>query len=104
MLRHETKIPFENGFIWVACEVIGTDESDYIIQYKDLSGNFYESIVSEKSLRQIKADIPDDVLMEAAWLAANHIKEYLILAPGEEIEYLAYEVFNILEQSLNKQG
>lgn len=102
MLRHETKIPFEDGFIWVACEIVGTDESDYIIQYKDLSGNFHEGIVSEKSVREVQADIPDDVLMEAAWLAANHVKEFLILANSEEMEYIAYEVFNTLDQVINK--
>lgn len=101
MKRHEVKISIEDKFIWVACEVIGYDEDRLIVQYRDLNGILYEENFPEHLIRAVNVEIPDDILIEAATLAANYIRDYLIFANSQDIEDIAYSVFDILERQIN---
>ena len=84
--RNEVRISDKTGNYWVPAEIIGEDDGQFIVEYKDLLGYKHEVLVDSFHLRSVNAEITDMLLREAADAAVKHIRQHVISIEQEVLD------------------
>jgi len=85
---------------WAPAQVIGCDDnsSKTIVEYIDLQGKTCVADVDDWYIRYVDAEITNELLREAATLAAQHIKNHFVTLDDAEVEHTALTVWEALQR------
>lgn len=96
MKRIEVKIVGKDGYHWQPAVIIGEEDGMYIVEHRDLYGKVREGMFWPQSLREVDAEVTDELLKEAARAAVREIKLHTVMIDEELLETIGKDVLQAL--------
>ena len=95
--RTEVKVNSGQGkYHWAPAQVIGEEDGMLIVEYRDFFGHLHEGMFYPQSLREVNAEITDELLQEAANASIKCIKQYVLMLDDAELEAAGQQVLSAL--------
>ena len=97
MKRTEVKVNGGQGVMyWAPAQVIGSEDDMLVVEYRDIFGGTHEGMFYPYLVREVDAEINDELLQEAANAAVKHIKQHVIMLDDAALEAVGRDVLQSL--------
>ena len=93
MKRFEVKIP---GGYWAPCNIVGEDEHQIIVEFKDLLGNEFVECFDERDIRAVDVELTNDLIIDATVKALQHLNDNFIYLDKLDLEVLGEKIANVI--------
>lgn len=95
--RTEVKVNGGQGaYYWAPAQIIGEDDGMYIVEWRDIFGGLHEGMFYPQLVREVDAEITDDLLKAAANAAVREIKQHTVMLDDSVLETVGKDVLHAL--------
>lgn len=98
MKRTEVRVPSPagNGHYWAPARLIGNDDELLVVEYTDIFGKVREGLFYDNCVRQVDAEITDELLKAAANAAVSEIRQHTVMLEDAVLETVGKDVLHAL--------